>query len=163
EMAIAVGLSYYGWMGTGTLARSPLLGGSPRELAENARSADWSPDGSQLAVVRFAGDHDQLEYPVGTVLDRTTGYFEQGRISADGSRVAYVDHPWWGDNLGGISVVDRSGKKTKLVSGLASVQGVAWGPSGKEIWYSSFADSGSSISAADLAGHRRTLYVSPSP
>src|ERR1700733_2573479 len=34
----------------GTLARAPLAGGSPRELLEDVRWADWGPDG-QLAVV----------------------------------------------------------------------------------------------------------------
>ena len=163
EMAIAVGLSYYGWMGLGTLARTPLLGGSPREMLEDVRSADWSPDGSQLAVVRYLNDHDQLEYPIGTVLDRPTGFLEQARISPDGSRVAYVDHPAWGDNLGGISVVDRAGKKTQLVTGLPAVQGLAWAPGAKEIWYTSFDPSkGAGIYAVDLAGHQRTIYRSPS-
>jgi Tol biopolymer transport system component len=162
EMAIAAGLSYYGWMGTGTLSRSPILGGSPREMAESVRSADWSPDGSQLAIVRRAGDRDRLEYPIGTVLDTTAGYFEDVRISPDGSVVAYADHPSWGDNLGGVSVVDRSGKKTRLITDLQAVQGVAWGPGGKEVWYS-YQESGSSsfeISAVDMAKRRRTIYTS---
>ncbi|MGE5275979.1 MAG: protein kinase domain-containing protein, partial [Acidobacteriota bacterium] len=34
----------------GTLARMPLEGGAPREILEHVREADWSPDGSDLAV-----------------------------------------------------------------------------------------------------------------
>ena len=37
---------------TGTLAVVSASGGTPRELAENVLSADWSPDGKSLAVVR---------------------------------------------------------------------------------------------------------------
>ena len=36
----------------GTLARVPLAGGTPREVAENVMQADWSPDGAKLAIIR---------------------------------------------------------------------------------------------------------------
>src|SRR6185295_7966090 len=36
----------------GTLARAPFSGGAPRSILEKIRYADWSPDGSELAVVR---------------------------------------------------------------------------------------------------------------
>jgi len=38
---------------TGTLARMPLSGGAPREVVEDAMEADWSADGSNLAVTRY--------------------------------------------------------------------------------------------------------------
>ena len=37
---------------SGTLARVPLVGGAPSEVLENVEWADWSPDGSTLAIVR---------------------------------------------------------------------------------------------------------------
>ena len=40
---------------TGTLARLPLGAEAPRELLENVREADWSPDGSGLAIIREVG------------------------------------------------------------------------------------------------------------
>ena len=58
---------------TGTLARVPLGGGAPRELLENVREADWSPDGSQLAIIREAQGKDRLEYPIGKVLYEVSG------------------------------------------------------------------------------------------
>ena len=36
----------------GTLARVPLAGGAPRELQENVKYADWSPNGNDLVLVR---------------------------------------------------------------------------------------------------------------
>ena len=36
----------------GTLARMPLGGGAPREILEDVREADWSPDGEHLAIIR---------------------------------------------------------------------------------------------------------------
>ena len=52
----------------GTLARIPIAGGTPRELLEQTESADWSPDGSELAVSRWVEGKCRLEYPIGHVL-----------------------------------------------------------------------------------------------
>src|SRR5262249_46753135 len=53
----------------GTLARVPLTGGVPREVLERVESADWSPDGQSLAVVRKVENRvKRLEYPIGHVL-----------------------------------------------------------------------------------------------
>ena len=52
ELAISLGHTFEGWMGEGTLARSSLLGSAPRVMAEHVREAEWTPDGSDLAVVR---------------------------------------------------------------------------------------------------------------
>jgi len=162
EMAVGLGLRYYGWMGLGTLARLPLLGGSPREIAENVRSADWSPDGTQFAIVRRTEGLDQIEYPIGTVLAKTSGFFEQVRISPDGERVAFADHPSWGDNLGHLSVVDRAGKKTELAKDFAAIQGVAWASGGREIWFSAIGkDAAGGVYAVDLDGRLRRMYSGP--
>jgi eukaryotic-like serine/threonine-protein kinase len=42
----------YATFSTGTLARVPLEGGSPREIISSIENADWSRDGTTLAVVR---------------------------------------------------------------------------------------------------------------
>jgi hypothetical protein len=44
-----------------TLARLPLDGGAPREIAEHAYAADWGPDGS-MAVIR---EQRRVEFPLG--------------------------------------------------------------------------------------------------
>jgi serine/threonine protein kinase len=76
----------------GTLARVPLTGGAPREVLEGVESADWSPDGTKLAVVRSAGGQDRLEYPIDTLLYATTGWISSVRISPKGDRIAFLDH-----------------------------------------------------------------------
>ena len=48
--------------------------------------------------------------------------------------IAFIDHPGSGDD-GTIAVVDRSGKKTDLAGGWSTVQGLAWAPGGREIWF----------------------------
>ena len=82
EMAISIGHEYTGWIGEGTLARAPVLGGSARETLEHVRAADWSPDGSELAIVRRVDGVDRLEYPPGKVLYTTPGYLSDAPVLA---------------------------------------------------------------------------------
>src|ERR1700722_15373668 len=66
EMAILLGSAANGT--SGTLARVPLSGGAPREILENVNDADWSPDGTNLAVSRMAGGRNRIEDPIGNRL-----------------------------------------------------------------------------------------------
>ena len=65
----------------GTLARMSIEG-SPRPWMEGVREADWSPDGSTLAIVHDMGSKDRLEYPIGKVL------YETDRLHQRSARVA---------------------------------------------------------------------------
>jgi Tol biopolymer transport system component len=118
-----------------TLARVPLTGGTPREIAEDVGAADISRDGRFLAVSRWIGGGFRLEYPIGKSLYQTGGYLTGLRISPDESRVAFFDHPSLGDDAGTVAVVDRSGAKTVLTPAWTSTDGLAWSPSGREIWF----------------------------
>jgi serine/threonine protein kinase/Tol biopolymer transport system component len=42
--------------GASALYRVPVVGGEPRKLIDNAFDADWSPDGKQLAFIRYRTD-----------------------------------------------------------------------------------------------------------
>ena len=164
ELAVGVGHAYYGWMAESTLARTSLLGGAPREMLQGIRAAEWSPDGTDLAIVRRVNGFDQLEFPPGTVLDKTVGYFESPRFSPDGKWIAYDDHSAWGDNQGHVAVVDLSGKKKRLAENFGAIQGVAWPPGGKEVWFTAqTGDQGSELYAVDLDGHRRVVYSAIMP
>jgi eukaryotic-like serine/threonine-protein kinase len=74
----------------GTLARGTLAGGQPRPLLENVRFADWSPDGSEMAIVRRVGEKLRLEYPIGKVLFESQWILGDVRVSPDGQRVAFA-------------------------------------------------------------------------
>jgi eukaryotic-like serine/threonine-protein kinase len=141
----------------GTLARLPLEGGAPRELADDIREADWSPDGSDLAVTRNVGGKDRLEFPLGKVLIETGGYFSDIRFSPDGKRIALFEHPIRWDDRGSVAVVDLSGKKTVLSDGYWAEEGLAWSPDGREIVFSGGSGYNTfKIYAVDLSGRRRT-------
>ena len=117
---------------SGTLARMT-LGSAPRELLENVREADWSPDGESLAVIRTTGANDQLEFPIGTVLYKSAGYLSDPRVSPTGDRVAVYDHPIRYDDRGSLVVVDQNRAVTSPLRDIPSLQGIAWLRGGKEI------------------------------
>src|SRR5205823_2190734 len=77
----------------GTLARMPLAGGAPREILENVREADWSPDGNELALIRNLNGRDRLEFPLGKVLYEASGYLSDLRVSPSGDHIAFFEHP----------------------------------------------------------------------
>lgn len=164
EMALSLGHRFEGWMGVGTLARSSLLGGTPRPILEGVREADWTPDGSDLAVVRRMDGVERLELPVGRVLHQTSGYISDIRFSPSGDRIAFADHPLYADDAGALAVVDRSGNRRVLAQGFNSIRGVAWTPDGREVWFTAGTgeDGGnSSLLAVTLAGERRVLLAGP--
>ena len=136
EMAVLLRHKYLGlFPGAGTLARVPLEGGAAaREVLEDVSWADWAPDGASIAIVREAGSRRRLEFPVGKVLYETSGWISHPRVSPDGLRVAFLEHPLYGDDRGSVAVVDRAGKRT-LGGSWATAWGLAWPPGGKEIWF----------------------------
>jgi hypothetical protein len=161
ELAVSLKQHFVGGFEyAGMLARAPQGGGAPREVIEGVEYADWSPDGGNLAVVRRAGGKARLEFPIGKVVYGTPGWISHARISPDGARVAFVDHAYYRDDGGKIAVVDASGNKKTLSSQYVSVQGLAWRPDGKEVWFTG-TKSGSSreLRAVTLDGKERTVFL----
>ena len=150
EMAVSMDSRPSGpYAQVGTLARVPLNGGSPRPVLENVQSADWSPDGNNLAIVRDVGGRNRLEFPVGKVLYETSGWISHPRVSRKGDLVAFLDHPLPGDDAGSLSVVDLSGNVKTLATGFQTTQGLAWSADGREIWFT-----------ASRLGAKRAIYAS---
>jgi len=155
--------------GSGTLARNSLSGGQTRALLEHVRLADWSPDGSELAVVREVNGKGRLEYPIGKVLVETPYGPFSIRVSPDGQQVAFT-------TLGpgstiALDTVDRAGKIRKLgiVSGQTaggtsslSSSSLAWSRDGREIWMRSFdASDWNTVFAISMDGKRRVAARFP--
>ena len=148
---------------SGTLARMPINGGDPREILEGVQWADWSPDGKQLAIVRDMGGKNRLEFPIGKVIHETPGWISHPRVSPDGTHVAFLEHPQVGDDSGGVHVVDLQGKDKDLADDFLSVEGLAWAPGGKEIWFAGSTTGGNarSLTAVSLGGGRRIVARVP--
>jgi Tol biopolymer transport system component len=151
-----------GWAQKGTLARAPASGGSARDLLEDVATADWAPNGEGMALVRAPNWHYRLEYPAGKLLYETSGWIGGVRVSPRGDAVAFFDQPQMGDDRGNLAVIDRAGHKTTLSKGWSSMQGLAWSPSGDEIWFTA-SDSGSDrrVWAVTLSGKQRYIAAAP--
>ncbi len=150
ELAILIKKSnLFGVVGTGTLARVPLAGGTPRQILENVEAADWAPDGERLAVLREIDGKSSLEFPIGKRL--YAGDIGFPRVSPDGGRVAFIEGS-------SVAVVDAAGTRTTLAAGFIYVDSLAWHPSGREVWFDAIRpDTGTALFAADLDGRVRTV------
>jgi eukaryotic-like serine/threonine-protein kinase len=146
----------------GTLARVPLAGGAPREVVDNVFWADWTPDGQSLAVIRPGPNQGgQLEFPSGNVIYSPKGWVSHVRFSPNGGLLAIGDHVPGGDD-GRVVIIDTQGNSKASSSYYSSVEGLAWAPSGKEVWFSAVpAGSARSIYALDLSGKERLIYRAP--
>ncbi len=151
------------------LARAPLAGGEPRELAEDVDEADWAPDGT-LAVTRSVKGNVRLEYPIGKVLYESPYALQSPSVSPKGDLVAFYESEE-ARGTGSVVVVDRQGKATTLGRGFRSVrdaftsakmQGLRWAPSGDEVWLTAKEPAGSTaLHALTLSGGRRVVALIP--
>ena len=162
EMAVLLRRSSPTFFPIGTLARVPLGGGAPREVLDHVMRADWSPDGSNLAVVRYLGDKARLEYPIGKLLFETPGWIGSPRVSPKSDRIAFIEHqPGWLDG-GWVTIIDLQGKTTRLTGEWMEVQGLAWSPNGDEVWFTGAKGAGSTaLYAVTLAGKERLVARIP--
>ena len=162
QMALVVSphvVAHYQW--AGTLAVSPLGGNAPRELLENVADADWSPDGNEMAVIVQNPNEWQMQYPIGKVLLQGENWISDPRVSPDGQKVALFRHPSGIDDRGDVITVDRAGHIQVLSTGWEALEGLAWSPSGKEIWFSaSEAGEQYCIRAVSVSGKQRTVHCS---
>jgi eukaryotic-like serine/threonine-protein kinase len=147
----------------GTLARAPISGGTPRQVADDIAWADWASYGKRLAVVRARPGFQQLEFPVGNVLYQTTGGIGNPRISPKGDLIAFLELPLGSGGTGSVAVVDLKGnKKTLTELWLGSILGLAWSSSGDEILFTA-APFGvtTSLYAVNRSGRQRLIAHLP--
>lgn len=145
----------------GTLARAPLVGGTPREILQSVTWADWNSQG-QLAVVHKVPPGTVIEFPIGKVLYRTTGWITDLRFSPEGNKLAFLNHPAISDDRGTVCTVDLNGHETTLTKEWQSSDGLAWSRDGKEVWFSAgTAGMQRDLWAVDLSGSLRKLVSVP--
>ncbi len=147
---------------SGTLARAALAGGAPREMLEGVQQADSASDGTSLVVVRDVGGGARLEFPTGKVLYETAGHISHPRLSPKGDLIAFFDHPLPLDDRGSVAVVDLAGKKRTLSAGWETEQGLAWSPSGREVWFTAArAGASRALYGVKLSGRQRVIARVP--
>jgi hypothetical protein len=163
ELALVTGGSHTGQLETvnGMLASAPMAGGGAKELLSDVRWADWDSQG-RLAVVHYVNGQSRLEYPIGNVLYQSGGWISNIRLSPGGDLIAFMDHPALYDNLGVVSLVDLKRHVRTLGPSWGNESGLAWGPGGKEVWFTA-APKGNDLNllAVDLSGKVRPLLDLP--
>jgi len=136
ELAVLTNAQLMGWRWcVGTLARVPLGGAGPRAVLEGVFDADWSPDGTELAVIHPARGKARLEYPIGTVLYESPGFLSHVRVSPGGNQLAFFEHLSAFDDRGSVVMVDRTGKRKVLTGEYGSLEGLSWSPAGDELLF----------------------------
>ncbi|MGZ4777821.1 MAG: protein kinase domain-containing protein, partial [Thermoanaerobaculia bacterium] len=163
ELALSLGRRFTGgWTTSGTLARRPLGGGAPRPLVENVQDAEWMPDGKNLMVIRHAAGIYRIEAPIGTVVYESAMWLTHPRRSPRGDRIAFAEHPVWGDDSGFLVVIGNDGKtvvRSSFVPG--SISGLAWTPKGDEVWMTAESEAGRELAGMNLSGRQRTVLAVP--
>jgi len=149
-----------GFIRLGMLARAPLVGGVPREILGEVCYADWAPDGRSLAVIRERDGASRLEYPIGKEIHTAEGWISHARVSRDGRRVAFLDHPIRGASGGRVMVLEPGSAPRAVSTGWGLVWGLAWGP-GDEILFGGAKPTGmSGIYSVSPEGSVHAVYSS---
>jgi WD40 repeat protein len=156
EMAISLDCENFWDPCFGTLATVPLAGGAPREVLENVGSADWSPDGKELAVIHVVNGKHRLEYPIGRVIYKTDGFLTSLRLSPDGNLLGFIEHPRLDSPGGTVCVVDRSGNRRALTNYWNNLRGLAWTPRAEGLAFGGWVSS-TYLGLVKLSGEQRDL------
>ena len=145
----------------GVLARASLAGGVARRLLADVNAADWSPDGSRLAVVRATEGGSRIEFPMGREVYGTKSTVGCLRVSPRGERLAFLEYE---KGNARVVLLDADGRARTLSSGWALIGGgLAWSPSGSEVFFSLSrpGETVRQLSAVDLEGRERLVLRIP--
>ena len=144
-------------IGGGTLSRVAMNGGAPVTVDRNVMSADWSSDG-RLAVVRAGDGVNQLEFPAGHLLHKTSGWISSIRVAPHGDRIAFIEHPVRHDNRGTVRFIEAGRAVRSLTAEWVEAGGIAWLPNAKEVWFTASRDGEpKSLWAVTLSGDLRSI------
>jgi hypothetical protein len=147
----------------GTAARMPPVAGAPRPLLEGVASADYVAGSSDIVVVRRQDGFTRLEVRGRNTLFKTSGWISHVRSSRDGRFVAFLHHLVIPDDAGDVMLVGLAGEAPRVLSaGWISLTGLAWGPSGEDVWFTATGESGSrTLRAVSREGRAREVYRMP--
>jgi hypothetical protein len=150
------------WIHQGTLARAPLAGGSPREVLDDVIDADWSPGGTDLAVIHVADDgHTRIEFPIGRVLydPEPPTWLSTLRVSPGGHGIVFFEHRVANDNQGDVRLIDAQGRVSTLSAGYTALNGLAWAGDAPEVRFTGSRTGGSpqQLHSMTLTGSDRVL------
>ncbi len=130
------------------LLRVPIAGGKAQIIAEQSNAADLDRSGQKLAIVRQNGSASSVEFPPGHVIYKSAGWISSLRIAPCGTVLAFLEHPISDDDAGYVRIARLNGTSRLMTGEWSSIDGLAWSPSGGEIWFT-----------ASKTGGARSLYA----
>lgn len=164
QLAISIGCNHL-FMGVceGTLGTVPASGGAPREIVDSVVSADWLPDGNEMAAIREDNGKFHVEFPLGKPIYESETWLNSLRVSSRGDAVAFVQYSTDGADIGRIIILDKNGKELARSEEYVSVEGLAWEPSGDRILFAASKNGGwaDSLHALTLNGKDTTVLTLP--
>jgi len=139
----------------GSVAVQSLAGGGSRAVLDECYAAEFSADGASLCLVtRGPGGTYLLQWPPGETVHSSKHMLRNPRIRE--GKVAFFEE---GDQslTDGLLRVVAKGSPVRTVAPVKGFTALAWGPDGKELWFSTTDGSESTFLAATLSGRTRTL------
>ena len=135
QLAISAGCKdrYIG-LCQGTLGLVPLAGGTPREVADSVLAADWSADGSEMALILQVEGKYRVEFPRGKTLYESTHPLDTCELHRAVTLWQFVEFSSVDGDAGWVIAVDRNGKQLLRSVTFISTEGLAWSPSSEEVW-----------------------------
>jgi serine/threonine protein kinase len=140
--------------------------GAARPWLEHVSELDYGPDGVSAAIVHLVNGRWQIEYPIGTpIYVAQSGYPSDLRVSPDGTRVAFMDHPLSGDDRGTVKVVDGSKRVTALMRDeYWGEEGLAWSRDGRSVLFApAYSNAQFDITAVNVDGRPVLRQVAAGP
>src|SRR5207245_7552243 len=96
------------------------------------------------------------------VLYKTPGWMSSIRVAPQGDSIAFLEHPVRHDDRGAVKLAHLAGGVRSLSPEFAAARGIAWHPSGQEVWFTASADDAPrSLWVATLTGGVRALAHVP--
>src|SRR5262249_4919984 len=120
-------------------------------------SADWGPDGKDLAVVHNVGGRQQLEYPVGHSVHDSSAWILCPRVSPRGDHIVFWEGlPFNGYTLTTLEPLRRAAKPGPVRDDFWDF---AWFPHEDEVLYPSNTPGSfeTPLVARDLSGRQRIV------
>ncbi len=165
EMALVRRAGYdVSWPYTaGTLERTAVESGEPREVLTGIVAADWTADGSRMAILRQAGSHLRVEYPPGTLVHDSADTITRVRITRDGARLAFAEKEVGFGKNWIIRVWDGRTLRALPTGAASDILDFAWSADGREVWFTEVNGGFTThdVNAIDLAGHIRVVARLP--
>ncbi len=117
---------------------------------------------SRLFAIRRMDAATTVEFPVRRAVFRSEGWVDCVRVSPGGDKLAFLNHPVRDDDGGQVVIVGRNGVARVLTAEWNSIEGLAWSPTGREIWFTASKAAGArALYAVSSSGNLRPLTKIP--